>query len=600
MTSGEGPQSICAWGAVLTTEGARFRIWAPSQQQVRLRLQGQDHAMERSDDGWFDLTLPAEAGAEYGFVLDDGRVVADPASRQQSGDVHGLSLVTDPAYHWQCDWRGRPWHESVILELHVGTFTPEGTFRAAIDRLADVAASGFTMVELMPVAQFAGNRGWGYDGVLLYAPHPAYGTPDDLRAFVDAAHGQGLSVVLDVVYNHFGPEGNYLPSYAPNFFDEKRHTPWGNAIEYHRPPVRRFFIDNAVYWLRDFRFDGLRIDAADHIRDPDSDPEFLIDMVRTIRQTLPGREIHLTTEDNRNITHLHERGQGGEVELYTGEWNDDLHNVAHVIATGESEAYYKDFVEDHWTKYARALAEGFAYQGEPSPFDGGKPRGAPSAHLPPVCFVDFLQNHDQIGNRAFGERLTTLAPERRLRLLMAMLLLSPHIPLMFMGEDWGETRPFTFFTDFEGELADAVREGRRKEFEHFAAFQNLDLAATVPDPNSKGTFESSRIDWMHRDTARGTDWLDFTRSLLQVRHAEIVPHLARAPGHGGKVLMASEDKVAVDWQLDGAILRLRANFDDREAALPAADGRVIYATTGASDVGAMPPGTVIATLQETT
>ncbi|WP_096785280.1 malto-oligosyltrehalose trehalohydrolase [Rhodobacter sp. CZR27] len=586
-----------AWGPRLEAGEACFRLWAPGQRSLRLRLDGRDHPMQAGEDGWFELTLPAQPGMDYGFVLESGLVVPDPAARRQAGDVHGLSRLIDPGFDWTADWAGRPWAETVLMEIHVGTFTPEGTFRAAMERLPHLAETGITMIELMPVAQFAGRRGWGYDGVLLYAPHPDYGSPEDLKALIDAAHRLGISVVLDVVYNHFGPEGNYLGAYAPPFFDPDRHTPWGDAIAYHLPAVRRFFIDNALYWLTEFRFDGLRIDAADHIRDPESDPEVLVDLARTLRAAIPDRPIHLTTEDNRNITRLHERGPGGEVVLHTAEWNDDLHNVAHVLLTGETEGYYRDFVQDHWRKYARALAEGFAYQGEHSEHEG-EPRGCPSGHLPPLCFVDFLQNHDQIGNRAFGERLTTLAIEGKLRAMMAILLLSPHVPLLFMGEEWGETRPFTFFTDFTGELADAVRNGRRHEFAHFSAFQGLDLDRTVPDPNALGTFQASRIDWEHRDSARGQSWLSFVRDLIATRQREIVPHLERAPGNGGRIVHVSDDLVAIDWQLAGAVLRLRANLDDREQRLPEAEGRVIHASPGAGPGGVLPPCSVLVTLQE--
>ncbi|RHZ98039.1 malto-oligosyltrehalose trehalohydrolase [Cereibacter sphaeroides] len=587
-----------AWGPRIEDGLGRFRLWAPSQERLVLRLDGTDHPMTRSDDGWFELQMPAEPGMDYGFVLESGQVVPDPAARAQAGDVHGLSRLVAPSFDWQHDWTGRPWAETVVMELHIGTFTEEGTFRAAIEHLPHLAEIGITMIELMPVAQFGGNRGWGYDGVLLYAPHPAYGTPEDLKALVDAAHGLGMSVVLDVVYNHFGPDGNYLGAYAADFFDPERHTPWGSAIAYHLPPVRRFFLDNALYWLTEFRFDGLRIDAADHIRDPDSDPEVLVDLARAIRQRIPDRPIHLTTEDNRNITRLHERGPEGEVVLHTAEWNDDLHNVAHVLLTGETEGYYCDFVKDHWRKYARALAEGFVYQGEHSEHEGA-PRGTPSGYLPPLAFVDFLQNHDQIGNRAFGERLTTLAPEARLRAMMAVLLMSPHVPLLFMGEEWGETRPFTFFTDFHGELADAVRNGRRKEFAHFSAFQGLDLDRTVPDPNAEGTFLSSKLDWLHRETERGRSWMAFVKDLLATRAREIAPRLERAPGNGGRVVAVSDDLVAVDWQLDGAVLRLRANFDDRPQDLPEAGGRVIHASPGTDAGGPLPPCSVLVTLEET-
>ncbi|WP_233713193.1 malto-oligosyltrehalose trehalohydrolase [Amaricoccus solimangrovi] len=583
------------WGAEPEAEGYRFRLWAPSQRALTLRLGGRDLPMRPEADGWYVLAAEARPGDAYGFVLENGLMVPDPAARAQRGDVHGPSLLVDPgAYAWATeDWAGRPWHEAVICELHVGTFTPEGTYRAAIERLDHLAETGFTAIELMPLSQFDGARGWGYDGVLLRAPHNAYGTPDDLRALIDAAHARGLMVFLDIVFNHFGASGNYLPAYAPDFFRKGGETPWGAAIAYHLPPVRAFFVEAALGWLAEYRFDGLRLDAIDYVRDPESDPEILIDIARQIRAAFPDRAIHLATEDNRNVTHLHERGEDGGVPLYTAEWNDDFHNAAHVIATGETEGYYIDFAEGHWEVFGRILAEGFGFQGEHSAFQDQR-RGQPSAHLPPVAFVDFLQNHDQIGNRAYGERLSVIAKPERLRALTAILLLSPHIPLMFMGEEWGETTPFVFFTDFHGELAELVRQGRRREFAHFAAFRDEAARATIPDPNEPGSLAASRIDWGHRETEAGAAALGRTRDLLATRAREIVPRLARAPGGGGRLVAAEEGVLAVDWRLDGATLRLRANLDDRPRAVPPGAGRAILGGPGAE----LPAGEVVFLIEE--
>jgi malto-oligosyltrehalose trehalohydrolase len=379
-----------------------------------------------------------------------------------------------------------------------------------------------------------------------------------------------------VVYNHFGPEGNYLAAYAPDFFDAQRQTPWGDAIAYDLDPVRRFFVENALYWLDEYHLDGLRLDAIDHVLDP-ATPDILTEIAQQVRNRFP--QAHLTTEDNRNITHLHERDRDGTPRLYTAEWNDDFHNVAHVIATGESEGYYVDFTDDHWPKFARALAEGFIWQGEHSPHADAA-RGAPSAHLPPTAFVDFLQNHDQTGNRAFGERLMTLSSPTMIKALMTIHLLSPHIPLLFMGEEWGETRPFAFFTDFEGDLARAVREGRRREFASFPAFEDAALRDRIPDPNAIGTFEASRIDWTRPTTAEGRAWLGFTKSLLALRHARIVPHLKGAGGDVGRVLLAHDGLIAVDWQLNGAVLGLRANLSETAAILPDAAGICLLGTPG--------------------
>ncbi|MWD27834.1 malto-oligosyltrehalose trehalohydrolase [Aquicoccus sp. SCR17] len=552
-----------SWGAVPQGDGDwLFRLWAPGLDRLTLRLEGDDIAMSPGTDGWFSCTAPAEEGDSYAYVMPDGLVVPDPASRRQEEGVHGPSRLTAPRE--QPFWAGRPWEEAVIYELHLGTFTEVGTCRAAIGELPALAELGITAIEIMPVAQFGGDRGWGYDGVLPYAPHPAYGSPDDLRALVSAAHELGLMVLLDVVYNHFGPDGNYLHAYAPDFFDPDRHTPWGAGIDYTRPPVRRFFIENAIYWLREFGFDGLRLDAIDQIRDP-SRPDLLVELAVELRAALPGRPVHLTTEDNRNVAYLHERAADGSVPLYSGEWNDDFHNAAHVAATGEAEGYYEPYAADPWPLLGRALAEGFAFQGE-----GG--RGEPSAHLPPAAFVDFLQNHDQVGNRALGERLSALAHPEMLEALTAMLLLSPHIPMIFMGDEYAEPRPFLFFAGFEGELGQAVTKGRRGEFAGFSSF----AAAEIPDPIDPETFRASTLDRRHRETAEGRAAQDRMRELLALRHRHIVPYLAGTGAGSGRLLTARDGLIAVDWQLNGATLALRANLGETEVELPPAAGDEIH------------------------
>lgn len=600
MSAPAGRQVPLTWGARLGRDGqARFRLWAPGLDALALEHDGRQAAMQRHADGWFEgVAEGAAPGQTYRFVLPDGRAVPDPAARAQADDVHGPSVLVDPgAYRWRnAGWRGRPWREAVLYEAHVGTATQAGTFAALGERLAGLADLGVTALELMPVAQFAGRRGWGYDGVLPYAPHPAYGTPDELKALVDAAHDHGLMVLLDVVYNHFGPEGNHIAAYAPDFFHPERHTPWGAAIAYERRPVRDFFVDNALYWLEEFQFDGLRFDAIDHIVDDLSERELMVEIAERVRADLPGRHIHLTTEDNRNITRLHERGPGGAVRWFTAEWNDDFHNVAHRLATGETDGYYADFAEAPWRKLARALAEGFAYQGEPSPHGGGRPRGAPSGHLPPEAFVDFLQNHDQVGNRALGERLTTLVAPEHLALWQALLVLSPHIPLLFMGEEYGETRPFLFFTDFAGALADAVREGRRREFAGFAAFAGH--TDTIPDPNASATFARSRLDAARRDSAAGRQAAARLKRLLALRRAHVVPLLAGGAGGTGRVRAVAEGAVAVDWTLSGRRLALRVNFSDAPCALPPADGGTIYASPDEAAAalardGALPPRAIV-------
>lgn len=582
------------WGAErIAGDVSRFRLWAPDLDALSLATPAGDLGMASAPGGWFEIETDAvPLGGDYAFRLPSGHAVPDPAARAQADDVHGPSRLVDPrAYVWQVpDWPGRPWEEAVIAEVHVGTLTREGTFRAAIDALDHYAAAGFTAIELMPVAQFGGSRGWGYDGVLLYAPHAAYGAPEDMKALVDAAHARGLMVFLDVVYNHFGPDGNYLGLYASPFFHPEKHTPWGAAIAYEKSPVRAFVIENALYWLEEFFLDGLRLDAVDHIDDPSEEP-ILEELARAVRRRVVDRPVHLATEDARNIVRLHPRDAAGRPTLYTAEWNDDYHNVVHAILTGETDGYYADFREDRPAKLARALAEGFVYQGEVSDHMGGVPRGVPSTGLPLTAFVAFDQNHDQAGNRAFGERLIALCEADRLAAFQALLLLSPQIPLLFMGEEWGETRPFLFFTDFHDALGDAVREGRRREFATFAGFADAAARALIPDPNARATFEASRIDWSRPASPEGTAWLDLHKRLLAVRAAEIVPRLkGMAPG-AGEVLRADASAVAVRWRLgDGSRLSVAIALADEAVALerplrgrpifrlPAADGE-----SGATD-----------------
>jgi len=451
----------------------RFRLWAPACEHVQLEL-GRDSplkvAMERAGDGWHEATVRGvQRNAAYAFrVSADQPAVPDPASRANPWDVRGPSVVVDPeAYEWRDEgWRGRPWHEAVLYEMHVGTFTREGTFSAAIARLDALRDCGITALELLPVADFAGLRGWGYDGVLPFAPESTYGTPEDLKGFVDAAHARGLMVLLDVVYNHFGPEGNFVHAYAPQFFNERHRTPWGAAINFDGDDahtVRDFFVHNALYWIEEFRFDGLRLDAVHAIAD-DSAKHIVSGIAEAIAQG-PGRErhVHLVLENDANSARLLGPGQA------SAQWNDDMHHALHVILTGEGTGYYTDYADAPLRHLGRTLAEGFAYQGEESRHRGGERRGEPCAHLSLTAFVSFLQNHDQVGNRAMGDRLHALVPPGRLRLARAVMLLAPSVPMLFMGEEYGETAPFLYFCDFHGDLADAVGAalGRQIGSRHF-------------------------------------------------------------------------------------------------------------------------------------
>ncbi|MFC6489381.1 malto-oligosyltrehalose trehalohydrolase [Nitratireductor sp. GCM10026969] len=562
-------QSEYRWGARLNDDGsAVFRLWAPALDRLKLRTgQKDEREMERRADGWFALRVDDLAeGTQYQFVLPDGVAVPDPASRAQVSGVHGPSLLVSPHYDWKMPgWKGRPWHEAVVYELHPGTFASPGGFEGILRKLDHLAETGFTAIEIMPVAEFSGNRGWGYDGVLPYCPHAAYGGVSGLKHLVDAAHERGLMMILDVVYNHFGPDGNYLSAYAPDFFDPERQTPWGPAIRFEEPAVRDFFLDNPIYWLEEFRFDGLRFDAIDQIEDQSEMP-ILEEMARRVRERLGDRAIHLMTEDERNIVGLHPYDEENRPKLFTAEWNDDFHHAAHCIATGEDAGYYAGFADDAVGHLARALAEGFCYQGEPYAPREGQPRGEPSTDQPPVAFVDFLQNHDQIGNRAFGERLTTMADEETVELLTAVLLLNPQIPLVFMGEEYGETNPFLFFTDFHGELAKAVREGRRREFASFSHFSK-ENAERIPDPNALSTFEDSALDWDRAKTEAGQRRLALFRRLLETRRSHVVPLLPGMRSMQGQAQRLSQGAFLVCWTTDRGPLLLAANFGTDEAAV---------------------------------
>ncbi|WP_207477806.1 malto-oligosyltrehalose trehalohydrolase [Arenibaculum pallidiluteum] len=577
------------FGAEIGDGGVRFRLWAPSAADVRLVVEGgPELPMERLDGGWHELTTDAaRAGSRYAFRLPDGLQVPDPASRFQQDDVHGFSTVVDPrSYEWRnTAWKGRPWNETVLYELHVGTFSPEGTYEGLLRRLDHLAETGVTAVELLPLAECPGRRNWGYDGVMLFAPEAAYGRPEELKALVDAAHERGLMVFIDVVYNHFGPEGNYLHAYAGSFFTERHHTPWGAAINFDGSdarPVRDFYINNALYWLNEYRFDGIRFDAVHAIID-DSKPHILFELAERVRAEAQaqGREIHLVLENAANESRFLGRDQGGALR-YDGQWNDDYHHAAHVLLTGESGGYYADFAAEPLRMLGRSLAEGYIFQGEKSEFEG-HPRGEPSTHLPPAAMVNFLQNHDQIGNRAFGDRLATLAPEEGLRALLAVTLLAPQTPMLFMGEEWGARTPFQFFVDFHGELADAVREGRRKEFGSFKEFQDPEMRARIPDPNADETFQRSHLDWSEKDKPENARMLSFVRGLLRLRAGDMAPVLARAMP-GGRYRLWDRSGLAVEWPLQGGgTLRLLANLGDAPISdAERSGGRALFETHAGS------------------
>ncbi|MFM0038047.1 malto-oligosyltrehalose trehalohydrolase [Paraburkholderia strydomiana] len=582
------PFSAQLLGATGSKPCTRFRFWAPSCKSVQVAIENGPaqgaHEMTAAGNGWFEATVEGGAGTLYRFRLDGEQAVPDPASRFQPQDVHGPSEVIDPrAYRWEhTNWHGRPWEETVLYELHVGAM---GGYAGVQKRLPALVALGVTAIELMPLNDFPGKHNWGYDGVLPYAPDCAYGRPEELKALIDTAHGLGLMVFLDVVYNHFGPDGNYLHAYARSFFREGTHTPWGPAIDFSRSEVSDFFTDNAVYWINEYRIDGLRFDAV-HAIDNHAWLRELSEHIRTKVQH--GRHVHLVLENEHNSASLLETH-------FDAQWNDDAHNTLHVLLTGETEGYYHAYEDQPIRRLARVLSEGFAYQGDPSPIHDGKLRGEASGHLPPTSFVMFLQNHDQIGNRAFGERLRKLTSDDALRAATGLLLLSPQIPLLFMDEEYGSTQPFLFFTDYTGELADAVREGRRREFARFSSFSDEKRRAQIPDPNDVKTFAASSPPALAEAPAQGDtdadadakdrlDWMHFYKSALAVRAKLITPRLKHSKALGASVLGtangADANALVARWKLgDGETLSIALNLSKENVAfehVPA--GKVIFET----------------------
>lgn len=580
------------FGPAISNNDIEFRLWAPFHDRVLLNIGGETpEAMKRDDEGWHRLRKPrVGADIRYSFTLPDGLEIPDPASRFQPRDVHGPSEIVDLSrFQWQStDWYGRPWEETIIYELHVGTFSQEGTFHGAIAHLDHLHDLGITAIQIMPVADFPGGYNWGYDGVMPYAPDSSYGRPEDLMALVDAAHARGLSVFLDVVYNHFGPEGNYMPNYAP-LFSPNHENPWGQGLNYddkQSDKVREFVIQNAIYWVTQFRFDGLRLDAVHAIMD-DSDEHLLTELARRVRAAVPDRRIHLIVENEDNDSDLLSRDEDGMSERFTAQWNDDIHHVLHIAATAETFGYYKAYSDDD-DKIGRALAEGFAFQGEHMPYRDEE-RGKPSAHLPPTAFISFIQNHDQIGNRALGDRMQTYAPDAALKAITAIYLLAPQIPMLFMGEEWGSRDPFRYFCDFSEDLNQKVKEGRREELSRLPGFDGDDL----PDPTARETFMASKLDWSKREDEEGRQLLGFYQTLLDLRKRHIVP-LLKAIVPNTTRYEVRDGVVAVEWGMeDGVTLRLVANLSDKSgnADTDATTGEELF-SLGSADGTSLSPWAV--------
>nr|WP_314260532.1 malto-oligosyltrehalose trehalohydrolase [uncultured Devosia sp.] len=595
------------FGAELRAKSTRFKLWAPKCKSVKLRIKGRRNLLELEarSDGWHKIEVEGVgAGTLYKYVLPDGMEIPDPTSRYQPEDVHSWSEVIDPrAFDWSdVDWRGRPWEEAIIYELHVGTFTDAGTFRAAIGKLDHLVKLGITAIQMMPICDFYGRFNWGYDGAMLFAPESTYGRPEDLKAFVDAAHDRGLMVFLDVVFNHFGPHGNYLPSISPIFTDRHR-SPWGAGINYDdkgADVVRELVIEAAIYWVTEFHFDGLRLDAIHEIQD-DSTTHVLEIIAARVRAAGPYRHVHLIVENSKNQERWLRRNSSCLPVHYTAQWNDDVHHLLHAAATGENTGYYADFdnLEERCERLGKALAEGFAYQGELRPHKGEKV-GEPSVGLPATAFVSYIQDHDQIGNRIFGDRIGKLAHADAVKALTAVYLLLPQIPMLFMGEEWASACPFPFFSDVPVDLRDSVLEGRQEELKNTPEHEDpskADVHETV-DPTLPSTFASAKLDWSNLKKAEHADWLWHYRQLIDIRKTEIVPRLPGLEGFSAHYDVLGQKAVLIRWHMgDGTTLRLYANLDNNsQTGVPAVIGRRVH-LQGFVEEGLLGPWSVLWTLE---
>jgi len=555
-------------GAIyLDHQRSRFRVWAPQARSVEIDLQGRRVPLEPREHGTFEAVIDgAGPGTRYFYSLDGGPGRPDPASRFQPESVHGPSMVIDRRFDWQDEgWSGIPLEEHILYELHVGTFTPEGTFEAAIPHLDRLADLGVTAVELMPVAQFPGRRNWGYDGVLPYAVQNSYGGPEGLKRLVDACHARGLAVVLDVVYNHLGPEGNYLSEFGP-YFTDRYKTPWGLALNFDGPDsdfVRRYFVENALQWIADYHVDGLRLDAVHAIADASERP-FLQELgqeVADLSATL-GRPVHVFPESDLNtLFFLRAREHGGCG--FDAQWTDDFHHSLHTLLTGERSGYYQDF--GGLDQMAKAMAGGFVYTGQSSPFRRRR-HGVPADGLAGSRHVVCIQNHDQTGNRMNGERLASLVDFESLKLAAGAVLLSPFLPLLFMGEEYGETAPFLYFVDHsDPDLVEAVRNGRREELASFGWREE------PPDPQSEETFERSRLAQSQHESGWHAALHAFYQELIRLRKS--VPALARPSKEGVEVTaFEAERSILMRRRSGGSEALIVFNFSEREQRLPLPDG----------------------------
>ncbi len=577
--------SVGVWPAV---DGVSFRVWAPAADVVELVIEGGAEprppiAMQKVHGGVFAVkVIDARPGTRYRYRIDGKGPFPDPASRYQPEGVHGPSEVVDAYdFNWtDAEWKGPDPEKLVIYELHVGTFTPEGTFASAMEKLPDLLELGITAIELMPLADFPGSRGWGYDGVSLYAPARCYGHPDDLRQLINEAHRLGLAVLIDVVYNHLGPDGNYLSAFSPYYFSTTHQTDWGTGLNFdgeQSNQVEDFFVENALHWIHKYHADGVRLDATHAIVDQGERHilELLTDRVHAAGEDL-GRRTVVIAEDERNLAALVKPRTAGGFGM-DAVWADDLHHQIRRALTNEKDGYYADYTgsaED----IAETLRKGWFYCGQPSTRKR-IPRGTDPVGVPASHFVVCIQNHDQIGNRAFGERLNHQIDRSAYRAASALVLLAPQTPLLFMGQEWAASAPFLYFTDHNAELGALVTEGRRKEFRHFTAFTDPNIRTRIPDPQAASTFEASKLNWEEREREPHRGTLRLYRDLLKLRKVE--PALQASGTHDAQAIA------------EGAVLL-------RRTARPGGEGILVLAALRPGVVAAVnePGWTVVITTED--
>ena len=525
-----------------TSTGVKYQTWSahPTATLIIYTADGaviRSLPMESVGDGFFIVTdQEGKPGDLYKYGFGGVHTFPDPASRHQPFGVHGPSIVVANNFQWtDHDWKRPSLRDLIIYELHVGTFTGEGTFSAAIEKLRHLADIGFNAIEIMPVADFPGDRNWGYDGVSSYAPARAYGMPDDFRALINAAHAEGITVILDVVYNHFGPDGNYLSAFHPNYFHPRHKTPWGDAFYFDLPAVRDFFLQNIAYWMDEFHIDGFRLDATHAI--VDSSPTHILTDIARITHDRGGFVI---AEDDRNDPRLVRQIKDGGAGL-DGCWADDFHHVLNVMLTGTRDAYFKNY-EGTVDELAATLSQGWLFTGQVQS-SNGKPRGGDPSSLLPQQLVYCISNHDQVGNRAFGERLSHLIPSAAYRAASALLLLAPYTPFVFMGQEWAAASPFQYFTDHNADLGKKVTVGRRHEFRDFAAFRDPAVRETIPNPQAEETFRRSKLNWQECDRAEGRAMIDLYRTCIRLR--KTVPCLQNRSRDNWRVVKLSPEVIAI-------------------------------------------------------